>query len=269
MRVESATDKLFYSTVPVICRDTKGDVVSKGTGLLFNYKRDNEDFRFLVSNKHVFNGGPKISILINKGSNGPLGESFELELSSAFHGHPDPSVDVAIIAIDKDLCNSEEPYFCHFVSEEVIPTEEQLNKLDSIESVVFIGCPNGLYDSFNSLPIARTGTTATPLMVDYQGAPTFLVDASVFPGSSGSPVFILNLGFYREGNSCYMGKNRIYFLGIIGSVKIKQTNYPTIPVPTSFALVTPVHDYLDLGIVYKSRTIIETIRDYLKQRTRP
>lgn len=66
-----------------------------------------------------------------------------------------------------------------------------------------------------------------------------------------------------------MGKNRIYFLGIIGSVQIKQTNYPTIPVPTSFALVTPVHDYLDLGIVYKSRTIIETIRDYLKQRTRP
>jgi hypothetical protein len=44
------------------------------------------------------------------------------------------------------------------------------------------------------LPISprffRRGMTATPPQLDYCGRPTFLIDASVFGGSSGSPVFL-------------------------------------------------------------------------------
>jgi hypothetical protein len=62
--------------------------------------------------------------------------------------------------------------------------------------VTFIGYPNGIWDSKNLLPVVMRGTTASPIEVDFEGTPRFLIDASVFGGSSGSPVFILNQGTY-------------------------------------------------------------------------
>ncbi|MFT3756084.1 MAG: hypothetical protein QM769_09065 [Pseudoxanthomonas sp.] len=74
----------------------------------------------------------------------------------------------------------------------MIPTPQQVTKLDAAESVTFISYPNGVWDSKNLLPVARRGTTASPIEVDFEGTPRFLIDASVFGGSSGSPAFILN-----------------------------------------------------------------------------
>lgn len=76
----------------------------------------------------------------------------------------------------------------------MIPNEEQIKQMDAIEPITFIGYPNGIWDSTNLLPVARRGTTASPIEVDFEGSPRFLIDASVFGGSSGSPVFILNQG---------------------------------------------------------------------------
>ena len=66
---------------------------------------------------------------------------------------------------------------------------EELEQLEAIEEVVLIGYPAGIRDPAHLTPIARKGITATPPAWDYGGRPTFLVDASVFHGSSGSPVF--------------------------------------------------------------------------------
>jgi len=55
-----------------------------------------------------------------------------------------------------------------------IPTPDQLKELDALEEVVFIGYPNGIYDTVNLMPIARRGVTATPLQIDYNGKPLFL-----------------------------------------------------------------------------------------------
>ena len=62
--------------------------------------------------------------------------------------------------------------------------------LDVELNVSFIGYPNSLYDPASFLPILRSGTISTHPMVDYEGRPQFLIDAQVFPGSSGSPVFV-------------------------------------------------------------------------------
>ena len=40
------------------------------------------------------------------------------------------------------------------------------------------------------MPILRRGTTATPIALNFEGRPEFLIDAAVYPGSSGSPVFV-------------------------------------------------------------------------------
>ena len=93
-------------------------------------------------------------------------------------------------------------------------TEEQLKDLSAIEEIIFVGYPDSLRDEVNMTPITRRGITSTPLDQDFNGEPVFLIDASVFGGSSGSPVFILNQGSYTTPKALKVG-TRIIFLGIV------------------------------------------------------
>ena len=56
--------------------------------------------------------------------------------------------------------------------------------------VLFVGFPNGLYDMKNNLPLVRRGSLASLPNLDFDGRGELVIDAQVFPGSSGSPVFI-------------------------------------------------------------------------------
>lgn len=78
-----------------------------------------------------------------------------------------------------------------------------------------IGYPNGLWDSQNNLPIIRRGITATSVKKDYNGKKEFLIDAAVFPGSSGSPVFIFNEGSYSVPGGFSNGHQNISSRNII------------------------------------------------------
>ena len=112
-------------------------------------------------------------------------------------GHPDPRVDVAalpILPILEKMTEGGAPPFFRSVSSEISLSSQLAEGLDALENVIFIGYPNGIFDSRNLLPVTRRGTTATPISVGYEGSPSFLIDASIFPGSSGSPVFLLDNG---------------------------------------------------------------------------
>jgi len=78
-----------------------------------------------------------------------------------------------------------------------------------------IGYPNGLWDELHNLPIIRKGITATHPGLRLNGKPEFLIDAACFPGSSGSPVFLANIGGYISGRAHILGGNRIYLLGTL------------------------------------------------------
>ena len=127
-----------------------------------------------------------------------------------------------------------------------------------------MGYPNGIYDTANLLPVFRRGITATPPQVDYNDRPVFLVDASVFPGSSGSPVFIYNLGGYgtRKG---FQSGTRIFFLGIIAEVYFRKEEgtLEFKSIPTARVPVVKTREMLDLGIVFKAGTVVETVRNLL------
>jgi hypothetical protein len=139
----------------------------------------------------------------------------------------------------------------------------QEQELDAIEEVVFIGYPNGLFDTMNYLPILRTGTTATPIAVDYRGAPAFLIDASVFPGSSGSPVFIANRGtYFTRGGNITVG-TRVICLGVLAAVHTRQVQGAVGVLPSR--LVAAFDEPMDLGIVYKARCIDECVQPFLQQ----
>ncbi|TFD74495.1 hypothetical protein E3T48_13320 [Cryobacterium fucosi] len=124
-----------------------------------------------------------------------------------------------------------------------------------VNTVTFIGYPNGLYDSASLLPIVRQGYAATAMNVDYEGKPTFLIDASVFPGSSGSPVFLVPRPSVpdKRGNITIGGHPRPpILLGIVAAVHQRQ-----VPVlQTSAGGGVPfVYDLIDLGIVYKASEV--------------
>ena len=105
------------------------------------------------------------------------------------------------------------------INEDNIPSQTHIDEMITpIESITFIGYPNGIWDEINLLPVVRQGTTATAYYYDFQGEPKFLIDASVFPGSSGSPVFIYKFGSYTKRNGNLHVGSLLLFIGIIAEV---------------------------------------------------
>ena len=178
------------------------------------------------------------------------------------------TLDIAITPI-ADLLNSTSDnnhrYFFRTIEQSIIPSSEQLLKFDALENIVFIGYPNGLWDSVNNLPIIRTGTSASPVYIDYENEPLFLIDASVFPGSSGSPVFIYQRGvlFDKKGN--ISTANNIYFLGVLSAVYNASETIPLDFINKSVTPVLNIHEKIDIGVVYKSSVVLDLVHSFLDE----
>jgi hypothetical protein len=84
-----------------------------------------------------------------------------------------------------------------------------------MEEIVMIGYPNGLWDELHNLPIIRKGITATHPGLRLNGKPEFLIDAACFPGSSGSPVFLANIGSYVSSEGALCAGSRVMLLGTL------------------------------------------------------
>lgn len=275
MKGDALNEAVFFSTVRITASVPGG--TSIGTGFLVAHPVDREKgIVFLVTNKHVVANAAEggFSITLKKPDGSPdLGKRHEFTVagfSQAWVGHPDPDIDVTVMNV-APLLNSIQaagyPPFARWINTNDFATDERCEtQFEPIEDVVFVGYPVGLHDSKNHLPIARRGTTASPPALDYEGQPTFLIDASVFPGSSGSPVIICNVGGYAGRGGFQIG-SRFCLLGILARSFFQETTgewkQATIPtVAPTIALV--VKQMIDLGVVYKARTILETIREYLR-----
>lgn len=141
-------------------------------------------------------------------------------------------------------------------------TPESARDLDALEEVIFIGYPANLFDAHNLTPIARLGTTATPVALPYSGQPAFLIDASVFPGSSGSPVFLMDRsGMHRSKDGTIIaGSPRFILLGVVAAMYEREVEADLIQTQARLAFKDP----LNLGIVYKAWAIDECIDPILK-----
>jgi len=54
------------------------------------------------------------------------------------------------------------------------------------DDVLVIGYPKGIFDTFNKLPVLKTGVLNTPIGVHFNGLDAFLLDFKYYAGSSGS-----------------------------------------------------------------------------------
>lgn len=276
MKVLSVAEQLLFTTVRVETYDDKNNAYT-GTSFIFGYRTGkDEQILFLVTNKHVIKGKQKGILNFIQAQNGQplLGTCYPLEITefeSAWYGHPSEKVDVAIAyfkpIVDCFADKGIDIYFRSVISD-LVPSNDILNELDAIEEVLIIGYPYGIWDRKNLLPIVRRGITATPISVDFQGEKQFLIDASVFPGSSGSPVFLYNVGTYTKKTGDTVVENRLLFLGIVAEVfyRIEPSEIRVLSVPTVDVPVALSKQMIDLGIVFQATTIIEAIELYIKER---
>ena len=122
-------------------------------------------------------------------------------------------------------------------------------------------------DQTHSLPVARKGITATPAAVDYEGRPAFLVDASVYPGSRGSPVFIYNTDGWTNGSGHLAAGSRVMFSGVLAAVPYREEDgvIEFGEVPAALHARVSTRQMIDLGVEFKARTITEAIKTSLQQ----
>jgi len=51
-----------------------------------------------------------------------------------------------------------------------------------------------LWDAEHNQPVFRSGVLASHYKFDWNGRPEFVIDAACVPGSSGSPVLLVDIG---------------------------------------------------------------------------
>lgn len=268
----SLSEQLTYSTVRIECQlpIAPPNNVSTGTGFFFRFaeQEDGEHIPAIVTNKHVVEGATSAIIHLNLADalGKPLTSQYRsvrvLNLQQSCIYHPDPDTDLCIILIAGIIqqlsSNGDHPFFVG-LSKSLVPTPEMLANLTALEDVVMIGYPNGIWDDVNNMPIIRKGITATHPNLDWRGKSEFMIDAACFPGSSGSPVFLCNIGSYpgREGN-LNIG-TRVALLGILyagpqytATGEVQVVDVPTVQRVVAFSSIPN-----NLGVVIKAHKLSE------------
>jgi len=265
----STAGNLLFSTVRIDTIGTAG--CGSGTGFIFRYDQNfsaesNVGVPVLITNRHVVEGFDigKVTFL----------QSVDESLSAAVAGktftftftdfpqhwffHPDPSVDLCLLPLAgwlrriKD--NRDISIFMRSLTEDLIPNGDDL--LDAVEDVYMVGYPNGIMDDVNYIPVVRKGVTATPWHSDYKGRAEFVVDVSVFPGSSGSPILLIDRP--------WTPLKRLFFLGVLTSGYFRTSHNEVISTkaPTALSSVIELQEMIDLGIAIKSTCVLDLVRSW-------
>ncbi|MFX0073403.1 MAG: serine protease [Candidatus Hermodarchaeota archaeon] len=269
LKIKSDQERIFFTTVKItnIKKNGKSTI---GTGSFFEYKIESGDMLgkysiFLVTNKHVIENASELKLSFNKRIDKDtirFGNKFSINLKDfnfEWFKHPNKDIDLAIYpftpvlkSLRKKKGEDQLPFIQNIVKR--ITLINKYENINPIEDVFFIGYPRDIYDKKNNIPLIRKGITATPIMINYMERPVFLIDGAIFPGSSGSPVFICNDGGYTLNGKLYMGIRTI-FLGVL------STGFKNI----DGQIWNKNKPYMDLGVVIKAEVILDLIERYLKQ----
>ncbi|MFN4103602.1 MAG: serine protease [Tepidimonas sp.] len=260
--VDTPAKRLLFHTVRVETEMADG---GSGTGTAFVVEHVHARGRtaFVVTNRHLVDDVVSGSLVFAIARDGLplLGSRFEVridEFGEAWHRHPDADIDLAVLPLQPLLqaaaAQGAQLYVQPIASDRLAGPQE-LARLDALEEVWFVGYPSGVWDQVNALPILRRGTTATPPAVDFEGRPQFLVDAAVYPGSSGSPVFVRA----ADGSGLWLA-------GVVAAVFFREESLRLTPqpVPASTALQALGTEMIDLGLVVKAQAVRELLHDYLR-----
>lgn len=265
MKQMSITEQITYSTVLIRCKYSDGSEGS-GTGFIINLCRDkdkNQCVPVLITNNHVVENSVETKFEFCKADND--GNPIDTEVISIENSgnrwihHPNTKVDLRCLPLAEvlnEISKKSIKIFYIPLDTSLIPTTCQVEELSAMEEVAMVGYPIGLSDTYNHKPIIRKGITSTHPKNNFQGKKEILVDIACYPGSSGSPIFIVNEGTYTTPNGINIG-SRVFLLGILygGPQYNAVGNLQFSNLPNTPRLVTNIP--MNLGIMIKSNLILE------------
>jgi len=238
-------EQIFFITTKITINDSL-----IWTGFLVQAPLDDWSQKWvllLISNKHVFdNPQGKIEFNFNRKKED---ESVDLgnihtfsgkDFSAIYTEHPDKNVDLA--CINASIIAPQKIYYKNITMDAFADFNEEL--LIPWADVRFIWYPENRFDQVNNLPLLRKGYIASLPKIDFNDQKQFVIDAQVFPGSSGSPVFTkIN--------------NQFRFIGVITQTMIKHWKLETIQTVNTGIWIQQI---LGLWLVIKSAQVKELIQ---------
>ena len=169
----SNSDFLIRNTIRIECVTDKG--VSTGTGFFFEFDfSEDKKIPIIVTNKHVVRDGKMGRLyfsIVNENNEFIAGEKYTVNIMNfekQWIMHPDDNVDLCILPIASIITEAHKNHIriaMAMLKKNNIITDEQIKEISVIEDVTVVGYPDGIWDSYNNLPIVRKGITATPIIM--------------------------------------------------------------------------------------------------------
>lgn len=244
----------------VVYTTARIEITGKGYGtgffyqLSYNKDGNSAEALLLISNKHVFGASSNSMVLrmnrVKENGSPDYGNIVEIPFSGfkeLYYALPNSDVDLAAVDVTNHLYHyggNKFPYYKNLHSE--LLEDLDYDEIAPGSSVLFVGYPSGFYDDVNNLPLVRRGSLSTLPDVDFKGRGELVIDAEVFGGSSGSPVFITS-----------PSKGKYLLLGVLSH----SINPPELIGGRRIAI--QIREHIGLGIVIKQRHVKELV-DYVR-----
>jgi hypothetical protein len=253
--------------------------VATGTGFLFAFRPEDiavdKIFPGIVTNLHVIADAKTLTLTLSyreKGTGRLLHAEATKPLAElAVVPHPD-GLDlcaISLTAFTQPLTDAGHQLQITLLDRKIIPNQDTLQSLETLHDIVMVGYPNSLWDQANNKAIFRKGTTATHPALGYNNQRLFLADIAVFPGSSGSPIFLHEDGVIPTGDGGYsFGGSRTMLLGVVHAVYQHETvngKLKIVQTPIGETFVPVVNMPNNLGLCIQAQAILE-IEAVIQQR---
>jgi hypothetical protein len=278
-------DRIQASTTLVITVNKAGAV--SGSGFFYHSLEPNPaspepqwrqiQGMWLVTNRHVILGEPGKELL-------PTSVTFHLrqiakdklewlpiildasEVARRTRCHANPKVDVCAISI-LDLISDRAKTVPNLIQWSGVSASDLPNEdsplVDVGDDVLIVGNPRGFYDDVNLVPIVKAGVIASKWDAPFGGQPIFMIDAKLFPGSSGSMVITKPKDFAIIGGVPKVATQKHFnFLGIYSGEPFQQQA----PVDLEDFVIIRKAGF-NLGVVWYARLVEEVLNSGVSLRT--
>lgn len=229
---------------------------------------------FLVTNRHVFDNLNSVDLKFNHHTLGYKYYTVNLKQGGKqiWKAHHDPTIDIAVLYLNIPHLKKDGAKYKYFLDDgEYIAYKDRFEELGiSLGDDVFVlGFPLGLVESGKKYVIVKSGIIARLNEIILDNQKGFLIDSSIFPGNSGSPVIIKPTNVKLSDTKAARFP---HIIGIISSyIPYIQTAY--VPTPkgweervkftenSGLALVVPMDYARDIALGY-----VKEIEQALKQK---
>lgn len=263
MKPSSLSEQIMFTTTRLECQDG-----SSGTGFFYNFIIGDKEVPVLITNKHVVNNNPdeimtfQLHLSKEDDSSEPSLESHTVTYQTKwiFHTKHDLCFTFVNPLFEEVKKRIGRNVFYAPLMEDLIYSPEQLKDLSALEAVVMVGYPNGLWDQLHNYPLFRRGYTAAHPAYDFNRNGIGVVDMACFPGSSGSPILILDeTGYLEKKTKTFQLHGRVIFLGVLfeGPQKLEFGEVINVDVKMQQKTISVAKAMINLGYYIKSYELNE------------